>query len=229
MQKEFLIREFLERHLSRSLNIDRGFIRRLDLDEVSPEIDVLIADPSRHVPIFREGGLQIVPPSCVVATLEVKSTYRQSVLNEALENVLKVRKLLVGSGSAEGVFSAIVVATIEKKLDARELLRAIKQAACAVENKTLLEAEPVCERRSMMMPNVIGILDNGLALLEHDAGTGSLVARVFQADDASAAFIFAHLFSFLRQLKSENAIRGELELMLESVEGLDFCVEKFLL
>jgi hypothetical protein len=46
--KEFLIREFLARYLPSHLNVSRGFIRHLEIDAVSPEIDILIADPCSH-------------------------------------------------------------------------------------------------------------------------------------------------------------------------------------
>lgn len=229
MHKEFLLQEFLARHLPSNLHIDRGFIRRLDVDEVSPEIDILITDPWRHTPIFREGGLQIAPPSAVVATIEVKSTYRQVVLNDALFNVLNARKLLVNTRLAGQAWSSIVFATGEKKIDAKELAQAVEKAITHSQNSQTLQAIMGTESRAAMLPNVIGILDDVLALISYDAPSQSVEVRAFKAAEASASLIFAQLFSFLRRTDAGGAAHGELDMMLEKVDGFDYAIKKIAL
>ena len=75
--KEDLVKEYLVRHLPKSLRVSRGFICSTDsATRVSPEIDVLITDEESELPWFAEGELVIAPPTAVRGQLHVKNKLR---------------------------------------------------------------------------------------------------------------------------------------------------------
>jgi hypothetical protein len=84
-QKEFILREFLSRHLCPKINLARGFIRPPDPENpTSGEIDILLSDFDIHPPWFNEGGVVIVPPSAVVGQIHVKTTFGSSEMVDML-------------------------------------------------------------------------------------------------------------------------------------------------
>ena len=93
--KEFLIREFLARYLPPPIRVGSGFIRsHLPNADCSPEIDILVTDPSNHPPFFDEGGLQIVPVRSVRAAIEIKATFGGSELKQALKRIAHIQALI---------------------------------------------------------------------------------------------------------------------------------------
>jgi hypothetical protein len=106
--KEGIIREFLARHLPPNLNIHRGFVRTVGgSQQCSPENDILISDFSAHPPYFFEGDLQIVPPSSVVAHLEIKTAFGKTAIKDALLNVVQTRRILRLAAKFEKTWSGI--------------------------------------------------------------------------------------------------------------------------
>lgn len=223
--KEALIREFLIRHLPSELNIAKGFIRQLNEDLVSPEVDLLIADPRRHVPIFHECELQIVPPSSVLATMEVKSSYKSSVLRDAIANVIKVRQVTLNRRSDDEIWSAVLVISAPSPLSAQELLHDIKDAF--VDESLWKDALKGCgiNRPQILVPNIICVLDSCIAFAEPDP-EGSVALKAFFADRLSGALMFAQLFGYLRAILSAQHTPGELDSILERCEGLQVCRDR---
>lgn len=220
VHKEFLIREFLARHLPSGLNTGRGFIRKLDIDLVSPEVDIIVADPRRHVPIFREGDLQIVPPSSVLATIEVKSTYRKQVLRDAMSNVYKVRSVTVRHGSGSDVWSSIMIGTAEQHLTLHRVVDDLYSILSDSQNWSEMHSIRPCISLRDCMPSLVCILDFCLILLESDHANESVRIRAFEAQRASAALAFSQLFAFLRSKLTDSTSPGELDSLLEQIDGL---------
>lgn len=226
VHKEFLIREFLSRHLPSDLNVSRGFIRKLEIDHVSPEIDLVIADPKRHAPIFREGGLQIVSPSSVLGTIEVKSTYRKAVLKDALTNVAKVREVAVRPGRGSEIWSSIMIGTAESDLTLRNVVDDTYDILASEKFWQEALSESPSRSRLDCIPSVISILDFCLILIEPISGTTeSIRIRGFEARKASAALGFAQLFAFLRATLTNSVAPSELDSLLEQIEGLPIFIK----
>jgi hypothetical protein len=218
-QKEFLIREFLVRHLPANLNVGHGFIRALASEDVSSEIDVLVTDPNRHVPLFNEGGLQVVAPSSVLATIEVKSTYRKAVLEEAIRKVLQVRSVALGNATTERLWSGIIFATATDYSNVRQIVS--DTSSVLGDPATWQDTQPASPQHlRRLVPTVICLLDRCVLLLDSDPNSESVRVRGFEAHRASAALALAQLFSFLRAVVSAEYAPGELDAMLERVEGL---------
>lgn len=107
--KEYLIREFLNRHLPATLSCNRGFVRPPDESvRCSPEVDILISDSTRHAPFFNEGGLSIVAPSACVGHFEVKTTFGKDTLKEAIEHQIATQQVIDSyTGAAAKVWRGI--------------------------------------------------------------------------------------------------------------------------
>lgn len=219
--KEFLLQEFLGRHLPRHLIIGRGFVRALTSDNISPEIDVLITDPLRHVPLFNEGGLVIAAPSSIIATFQVKSTYRKAVLSDAMDNVAKTRTTVLNKNQNE-LWSGILFATIEDYQGPNQiiddLIDIIKKAEIWNDKMLVLS-------KKRLVPQVVFILNQCVLLLDHDSSIESIRIRSFDSQKASTALGLAQLFSFVRATYSDDGLPAELDQMLERIDGLEF-IEK---
>ncbi len=95
--KEAILRDFLIRYLPNECECSTGFVRSVnDQDVCSPEIDILLFNRRMHLPYFCEGGVSIIDPASLLATIEVKSSFSKEPLNEALENVKRVRAVAMG-------------------------------------------------------------------------------------------------------------------------------------
>ncbi len=214
-----LVREFLLRHLPVELSVSKGFIRHLDKDVVSPEVDLLITDSRRHVPIFREGDFQIVPPSSVLATMEIKSTYRPDVLQAALSNVRKVREVALSRRPNADLWSAVIFISATSQLTATTISRDI---ATILKDPGFWEDSEVTEhecRAPLLTPQIVCVIDSCIAFLEPNDG-GGVTVKAFTADRLSAALAFAQLFGYLRASLTDRHDPGELDFALERCEGL---------
>jgi hypothetical protein len=107
--KEAILRDFLSRYLPQECECSTGFVRCASVDErCSPEVDIMLFSRRIHVPYFSEGGVSIIDPSSLLATIEVKSSFSMQPLTEAIENVKRVRELVVGvAQSPPDLWSAI--------------------------------------------------------------------------------------------------------------------------
>lgn len=71
--KEYIVRDFLSRHLSPRIHLSRGFICPPDPENrASGEIDILMSDFEVNPPWFNEGAVVIVAPASVLGRLHVK-------------------------------------------------------------------------------------------------------------------------------------------------------------
>jgi hypothetical protein len=221
--KEFLVREFLFRHLPTNLIVGRGFIRSLSSDDVSREVDVLIADPARHTPIFNEGGLLVVTPSAAVANIEVKSTYRKDVLRAAAQSAIQVRAVVQRGGSVDRLWSAILFATSKDSPSLRQIVDDV--VAVLQDSKTWEHfgaAGLPREDRCKLLPSVVCILDRCLVLLDCDPPSTRIRVRAFDCGETAAALALAQLFAFVRALMSGESHIGELDAVLERLTVIDF-------
>lgn len=132
--KEAILRDFLQRYLPHEVACSTGFVRAATAGKrCSPEVDILLYSARVHLPYFTEGGISIVDPASVLATLEVKSSFSAPTLRDALENIKATRALaapekLAASNLWSGLFFYDLPAsrTLESAVDTlTESLRAV--------------------------------------------------------------------------------------------------------
>ena len=81
--KEMILGEMIERYLPSNFSLCSGFIGGAGEQEISPEIDLYIADHSKCPPLLNECGVQVTRSTSVLATIEVKSTFNANHLDDA--------------------------------------------------------------------------------------------------------------------------------------------------
>ncbi|MEO8008058.1 MAG: DUF6602 domain-containing protein, partial [Betaproteobacteria bacterium] len=214
--KEAIVREFLRRHLPSGLIVSRGFVRSPGREaNCSPELDVLVADPSAHPPLFSEGDLHIVAPTSVMAHLAIKTTFAKKELLSALIGVGNTQLVTANYANPDRIWRSIlffetpdsrttssVLETIKDSfLEATEILR----DKIAAKSATKIQCFPTC----------ISTLSQWIVFISPESSS-TIKIKMFELKDLSFAYAFADLFSFVRRWHGQSVL-GELDEMLETI------------
>lgn len=90
---EEILRSVLRNFLSKRFSVKTGFVYK-DETEVSNQLDIIVVDENEvGAYLYQEGDLAIVRPRAVVATIEVKTRLDGQSFEQALLNVVSVRRL----------------------------------------------------------------------------------------------------------------------------------------
>lgn len=184
--KEAILRDFLKRYLPSEVVCSTGFIRSASEDkQCSREVDILIYSGRIHLPYFAEGGVSIVDPASVLATLEIKSSYSVDALRDALQNIKEARALAMPEKlAAENLWSGIFFYDLAAS---RTLESAVETLAT-----TLTEIlDPDKERN--LYPTCVVLGKNRLAFPTSDGTTVRI--RAFDRTDWGFACAICDLFS----------------------------------
>ncbi len=218
-QKEYLIREFLARHLPTNLSSNRGFVRPPDESvRCSPEVDILISDSMRHVPFFNEGGLSIVAPSACVGHFEVKTVFEKDTLKDAIEHQIATQQIIDSyTGAAKTVWRGIAFFSIPEsrslKSAANTLVDSLRECANALPGEVSLAHLPKC----------ITVFGDCIFYLGESQVEGGCQIRAFDLGAVSAAAMFSDLFSHLRvNIFGARPSQAELDTVLQSLEPQAF-------
>lgn len=86
---EFILRDFLRRHLSSNVKVSSGFIfhkDNVDSEEIrSHQCDIIIYDV-KCTPIHSFGEIEVIPSSAVIAVIEVKSSIKRKTFEKTLSD-----------------------------------------------------------------------------------------------------------------------------------------------
>ena len=86
---EFILRDFLRRHLSSNVKVTSGFIfhkDNVDSEEIrSHQCDIIIYDV-KCTPIHSFGEIEVIPSSAVIAVIEVKSSIKRKTFEKTLSD-----------------------------------------------------------------------------------------------------------------------------------------------
>lgn len=94
--KEAILRDFLSRYLPLDCECSTGFVRGAGAEgRCSPELDIMLFSRRKHVPYFSEGGVSVIDPASLLATIEVKSSFSVEPLRESIQNVKIARGVAV--------------------------------------------------------------------------------------------------------------------------------------
>lgn len=160
--KEAILRDFLFRHLPKECECSTGFVRSSSAEiRCSPEVDILLFSRRVHVPYFSEGGVSIIDPASLLATIEVKSSFSTKSLKDAIENVKRTRKLVVGGTQSfsdlwSGIFfyDISVDRTVESAVDT--LGNEFKSQISPSDDKCLLPTCVVLGQDILAFPTIQG-------------------------------------------------------------------------
>ena len=213
--KEALLREFLRRYLPPELVITNGFVRSPSAENnCSPEVDILIVNPSVHTPFFAEGELQIVPPTSVVAHIEVKTTFAANNLKNALSNICMTQAVVGRFADASRIWRCICFYDIPESRTTTTIIETLSNAIKHLKDEhgpfpseaTLLNHLPTC------IVTVSGYLV--FFSLNEDQ---KLKIRLFELSKLSLSCALADLFSSLR-CRNGGAVIGELDDLIETLD-----------
>ena len=207
--KEVIVREFIQRYISSALVVGGGFIKSSISGECSKEIDILITDPARHPAYFNEGGVQIVPPSSVVACLEIKSSFTQSNLQKAVENIASIKKAM--DSIEMNVWRCVFFMYNEKGLDvfSSYIARQIEQLVSEADHDKAYEYLD-------SMPTCVATLDTYVAFISSDNIDNNVVLNCFDFGDLSCAAALDDLFEHVRAHFGESSV-GELSELISAL------------
>lgn len=213
--KEALLREFLRRYLPSGLAISNGFVRSPSAENnCSPEVDILIADPSAHPPFFSEGELQIVPPTSVVAHVEVKTTFEKGTLDSALYNVYRTQLVISKYADASRVWRCICFYSMPESRTPSSAIATIDDSIqCLLRDAQPLSTDDV---RWNCLPTCIATVSSYLVFLKPDTSR-SLKLYLFELGPLSLSCALADLFSSVRRW-SGGAVAGELDDLIYALD-----------
>jgi hypothetical protein len=209
--KEAIIREFLTRYLPRQHSVNRGFVKPADLSlRVSPEVDILVCDQTRHPPLFNEGGLVIVPPSSVVAHFEVKTRLSTSSLREAVGAVSRTQRAIATSANSQAVWRCVCFFGGQQADLEKDLVRIRRELEAAFAN----ERAPLPGwDKGFTLPTCLVVVGAFVVFVRCDSAAGKCVIRLFPSREASLAYAFADMFSSIT--RSSGNSTNELDQMIE--------------
>jgi hypothetical protein len=105
--REKYAREFLLNFLPGNLAITSGFICD-PLGKLTPQLDVIIYDPSRLPPIAMPAEITIVPSDSALAVVEIKSSLTVSALGQIMQQSVAI-EALAHAGTSVGTDSRVIV------------------------------------------------------------------------------------------------------------------------
>lgn len=200
--REAILREFLQRYVPAQLHISRGFVRAVLSDQCSPEIDILIADPTTHQPFFNEGGLLIAPPSSVVAHVEVKKDFNKAELRDALAKTSSTQLILARSADMAKVWRGICFFNVAASRTAESALDTIAEVVQEAFKESLgLGQEYPGVRPTKVhdvLPTCIATLDSFVVYVRFTDTANEIVLDLFESGNLSFACALADLFGAIR-------------------------------
>jgi hypothetical protein len=88
----------------------------------------LIVDPSVHSPFFAEGELQIVPPTSVIAHIEVKTMFAADTVKIALSNICRTQTVVGRLADASRIWRCICFYAIPESRTAETIIETLSNA-----------------------------------------------------------------------------------------------------
>jgi hypothetical protein len=196
-QKEYILREFLNRHLGKHFEISRGFVCPPDAENpISGEVDILIFDSCCQPVWFFEGGLALVPPSSVVAQLHVKTRLQRPEFTDVVLSVVKANRAVAAYSSsrlpwAGGFFF------IDEPARSPEVLR---KFLCASLARCYKESELSGSHFVRWLPDCIATLEGPAVFFSKEESLieqGIVRLRAFGKNKLGPAIILADMFDHL--------------------------------
>ena len=214
--KEAILREFLQRYLPLNLQISRGFVRSSLSEQCSPEVDVLITDPIAHQPFFNEGGLQIVPPTSVIAYVEVKTQFRKPGLHDALTSIANTQLVLSSYVDLSKVWRSVFFFSIPESRSSESALKTIAQTINQVVEESASSNSSIFSDTQGLLPVCIATLSNFVVFIRSGKTNNEVILNLFETGDLSFAFAIADMFGSIRHYFTGRNV-AELDDIIESM------------
>lgn len=209
--KEYLLREFFNRYMPDSVTIGHGFIRSLE-SECSNEVDILISGRAMLPPYFNEGGLQIVPPENVLATIEVKTKFGSVELKQSLDRMFKNSELFIGSGLTVSPWQSAIFYNSDRGYESilnsieRELRRIIEN------NTSVYNKDNMRDHAVRPMPTCLVIIEKCIVMFSYSVDSCEVNISLYEAEGLSFSMACVDLFSYISSVMSHENMPTPLEI-----------------
>ena len=214
--KEAVLREFLQRYLPQHVQVSRGFVRSSFSEQCSPEVDVLITDPMAHQPFFNEGGLQIVPPTGVVAYVEVKTEFSKPVLYDALSTIVDTQLVLNSYVDLSKVWRSVFFFSIPESRTPESALRTIAKTINQVVEEFTSSNPSAFSVATGLLPVCIASLSSFVVFIRSGETDYEVILNLFETEDLSFAFAIADMFGSIRHYFTGSNM-AELDDLIEAM------------
>jgi len=215
--KEEIIRDFLVRYLPSSITVGHGFVVTSELENgCSNEIDILVSDSTIHSPLFNEGQLQIVPPSSVLAYLEVKSEFNSGSLASALKLVTSTQTILAEGIDASEVWRGICFCSVPSSRRADSVLDTIEREIKKLFSISCDDVAATGASYSNKLPLCLATFEDFSVFISEGDSADQVKIRLFESKGLSLAVAVAGIFAVVRH-RFNGAIAGELDTIIENL------------
>ena len=127
--KETVLRSIINRSISNTVAVGRGFI--VKNNSCSTQIDILIYDNTRPV-LYRDGDLVFIPPISCKGIIEVKSNIKKNTLKRILDGLANNAELVLETEPSLNIYVGLFsFDTNYNEGDSHSILNALKQSANA--------------------------------------------------------------------------------------------------
>lgn len=214
--KEYIVRDFLSRHLSPRIHLSRGFICPPDPENpASGEIDILMSDFEVHPPWFNEGGVVIAAPASVVGQLHVKTTFGLVELSDVFLSAGKAYLCAENYVEIDRIWTGGLFFHYPKVMDAQTLERNVESWI-----GYFVDAWPCGKLSPSLFPNCVAVLGGPVIFFERDRdrSAAQIHARAFDCGELAPAVMLADMFEHFQAGDGKGQKRGALTSLLERTE-----------
>lgn len=218
--KEAIIRQFLQMYIPSGLTVSRGFVRSPAVaNSCSPEIDILVADPAAHPPLFAESDLQIIAPTSLVAQIAIKTNFTKETLLSGLDNIARTQLVAGKYAVPDRIWRSVFFYDVPSTRTPASILETLQTCIAELFASTHEFSDARTRGDAVgafsFLPNCIASLSQYvLFLAPQDKATISV--KLFEVNDLGFACAFADLFSAIRRWFG-NPTSGELDEIVASL------------
>lgn len=177
---------------------------------------MLITDPIAHQPFFNEGGLQIVPPTGVIAYVEVKTQFNTTTLQKALTSIVNTQMVLSSHVDLSKVWRSVFFFSIPESRSSESALKTIAETINKVVEKFTCSNPSVFSVATGLLPICIASMSNFVVFLRPRETDNGIALNLFETEDLSFAFALADMFGSIRHHFTGKNV-AELDDLIESM------------
>lgn len=218
--KEFLLREFLSRYVPGVTQVSHGFIRSID-GICSNEIDILISRDDIASPYFNEGGLSILSPESVIATIEVKSKFGTQELRQSISRQMKTLSICRKAGITQDPWQATFFYAFSNTRDAGSISDSIRNVTADILTNTNESTPSISlssEAFQPIVPTCIVLFDEYIVFFRIESESRSVSFKLFRSPGISFAVAAIDLFAHISACISDGHNPTPLEMSRDSLD-----------
>ncbi|MEN1710965.1 DUF6602 domain-containing protein [Pseudomonas aeruginosa] len=110
---EAVLRQFLKEHLPGGIGVEQGFIADAS-GNLSKQCDILIYDAHLYAPLYRAGGVVVVPVEAIIAIVEVKTSINRRAFHDVISYFRSFENLALKAKTYLFMFNAPTLGAVSR-------------------------------------------------------------------------------------------------------------------